>query len=191
MKRALPALLLVFLTLFCLSCKKKTPESDGRGAGCNKFVPGEVIVGFKNTVTMEEVFDYADNLNLPISRMFGFLFSSPWPIDSIPSMDTLLNTKPYIKSNGFAASVWLNVVSNVLTVSNPYWNMDAASQQDWLMTKKALGLTPILGGSNQLGGYIMVKVPVGKEKLWVEDLKTSSLVSWAELNCYMDINGFP
>ena len=100
-------------------------------------------------------------LNLPISQMFGFLFSSPWPTDSIPSMDTLLNTKPYIKSNGFAASVWLNVVSNVLTVSN------------------------------QLGGYIMVKVPVGKEGRWVEDLKTSPLVSWAELNCYIDINGYP
>ena len=106
-------------------------------------------------------------------------------------MDTLLNTKPYIKSNGFAASVWLNVVTHVLTVSNPYWNMDAASQQDWLKTKKTLSLTPILGGSDQLGGYIMVQVPIGKERRWVEDLKGSPLVSWTELNCYMQINGNP
>jgi hypothetical protein len=123
--------------------------------------------------------------------MFGFLFTSPWPTDSIPSMDTLLNTKPYIKSNAFSASVWLNVVTNVLTVSNPYWNMDTASQQDWLKTKKALGLTPTLGGSNQLGGNIMVKVPVGQERRWLEDLKASPLVTWAELNCYMDINSYP
>ena len=140
---------------------------------------------------MEDVFDYANNLHLPITRMFGFLFTSPWPTDSIPSMDTLLNTKPYIKSNGFAASVWLNVVTHVVTVSNPYWNMDAASQRDWLKTKKTLSLTPILGGSDQLGGYIMVQVPVGKEKRWVEDLKGSPLVSWTELNCYMQINGNP
>jgi hypothetical protein len=105
-------------------------------------------------------------------------------------MDTLLNTKPYIKNSGFAGSVWLNVVTNVLTVSNPYWNMDAASQQDWLKTKKALGLTPVLGGSGQAGSYIMVKVPVGKEKRWVEDLKASPLVRWSELNCYSDIT-FP
>jgi hypothetical protein len=191
MKRALPALLLVFLTLCCFSCKKKTPEGDGQGAGCSRFEPGEVIVGFKNTVTMEEAFDYANNLHLPITQMFGFLFASPWPTDSIPSMDTLLNTKPYIKSNGFSASVWLNVVTHVLTVSNPYWNMDAASQQDWLKTKKTLGFTPILGDSNQSGSYIMVKVPVGKERRWVEDLKGSPLVSWTELNCYMQINGNP
>src|ERR1700754_471480 len=29
--------------------------------------------------------------------MFGFLFASPWPADSIPPMDTLLNTKTYKK----------------------------------------------------------------------------------------------
>ena len=191
MKRTLPSLLLALLTLFCFSCKKKTPEGDGQGPGCSRFEPGVVLVGFKNTVTMEEVFDYANNLHLPITEMFGFLFASPWPADSIPPMDTLLNTKPYIKSNAFAASVWMNAVTNVLTVSNPYWNMDAASQQDWLKTKKALGLTPILGASNQLGGYILLKVPVGKEKRWVEDLKASPLISWTELNCYMDIDGYP
>jgi len=140
---------------------------------------------------MEDVFDYTNNLHLPISQMFSFQFASPWPTDSIPSMDTLLNTKRYIKSNGFSASVWLNVVTHVLTVSNPYWNMDAASQQDWLQTKKTLGLTPIPGGTDLSGGYIIVKVPVGKERRWLEDLKTSPLVSWTGLNCYMQISDYP
>jgi len=189
MKRTLPALLLVFLTLFCFSCKKKTPESDSQGAGCSRFVPGDVLVGFKNTVTMEEIFDYTNNLHLPIAQMSGFVFTSPWPADSIPTMTAFLNTQPYIKSNGFSASVWMSFNTNILTVSNPYWNMGAASQQAWLKTKRTLGLTQILGGSNLVD--LMVKVPVGEERRWVEDLKTSPLVSWAELNCYFNLNFYP
>ena len=170
-------------------CKKNSAgnPSPRQQPFCDSFVPGHVLVGYNNTVPMEEVFAYANANGLSIVQMTGFDFTSPRPADSIPSLQTLFNSKPYINSHGFLANIFADYRTRVVTIDNIYWDMTVSNQQDWVSTKNALGLTPVMGDSTNTP-YILLQVPAGLEKYWALNLRTNNRVKWTELDCYMQIN---
>jgi len=57
--------------------------------------------------------------------------------------------------------------------------MDPNNQQDWINTEKSLDLIDTKSDTKN----IVLKVPVGQEEYWLNNLKTNSMVTWAELNC--------
>ena len=57
--------------------------------------------------------------------------------------------------------------------------MNIINQQDWIKSEKALNLFDTKGGTKS----IVLKVSIGQEKYWVNQLKENSIVTWTELNC--------
>lgn len=152
---------------------------------CDRYVPGNVIAGIKSTVGAEEVFGLCNSLGLQIDQMTGFYYTSPYPKDSIPSLIAFLNTKPYITTRGFSATpsnIFAHYQTGIVKVLISFWDMTPANQQDWIKTKNALKLENEPNDRNML-----LLVPAGKEKSWADKLRLYNIVTWTELNCYVQL----
>lgn len=172
MRKILGCLLLLGL-LIGSACKKES-------AAPADFVKGMVLVGIKDGTATAKAFRLADSLNLPITQMSGFFYRSGLPNDSVAYIKRVLLTKPYLNKKGFTgdAGVRVNAVTKQLEVVDFFFDMDLASQQDWLATMAQLQLSP-LGNSTS---YMVLQVPEGQEQLWLVRLSSNSLVKWVELN---------
>lgn len=166
----------LFLIIGFFSCSKDKTESDNL---CLNYVKGDVIVGIKNTISIEQVFSLFNQLNLQIDQMNGFFYTSPFPQDSLLNLITFLNTKSYINTRNFSASAFVDYQTGIINVTTFFFNMNSSNQQDWIKTKKSLNLVDTKGETKD----IVLKIPVGQEKYWLKKLKTNSIVTWTELNC--------
>ena len=166
----------LFLIIGFFSCTKDKTESDNL---CPNYVKGEVVVGIKNTTSIENVFSLFDQLNLQIDEMNGFFYTSPYPQDSLTNLISFLNTKSYINTRDFSASAFVHYQTGIININTIFFDMDPDNQQDWVKTEKSLGLTDTKGDTKN----IVLKVPAGQEKYWLDNLKTNSIVTWTELDC--------
>jgi len=168
--------LLLFLIIGFFSCSKNKTESDDP---CPDYVKGEVVVGIKNTTSIENVFSKFNQLNLQIDEMNGFFYTSPYPQDSLTSLITFLNTKSYTNTRDFSASAFIHYQTGIINITTIFFDMDVNNQQDWISTEKSLDLIDTKSDTKN----IVLKVPVGQEEYWLNNLKTNSMVTWTELNC--------
>jgi hypothetical protein len=172
----------ILLALYIISCKKEsTPIKT-----CPDYVKGDVIVGIKNTTSIQEVFTLFSKLNLPIDQMDGFFFTSPYPKDSLTSLITYLNTKPYIHTRDFSANAYVHYQTGIINVVTSFFNLNPVNQQDLVKTIEALKLVDTKGDTKDL----FLKVPVGQETYWLKKLKENDMVTWTELNCIEQILPF-
>lgn len=170
------SILLVFLIISLFSCSKDKLQND---SSCTDYEKGDVIVGIKNTASIEEAFSLFNKLNLQVDELDGFFYTSPFPQDSLTSLLAYLNTKSYINTRNFSADAYVHYQTGIINVVTVFFNMNIINQQDWIKSEKALHLVDTNGGTK----YIVLKVSVGQEKYWVNQLKENSMVTWTELNC--------
>ncbi|WP_324675479.1 hypothetical protein [Hymenobacter sp. GOD-10R] len=166
------ALLLLVLPL--VSCEKDndvSPEEE------TEFVPGEVLVGIKETTMVPQTFALVNSRSLEILAISIPMYNSNLPSDSSAYVERALNAKPYINDKGWKASVIRNTNTGKLTVNMRLMNMNLANQRDWLATVQQLQLQ-----EQPTATSYHLKVPVGQEKKWVAELQQQSEVRWAELN---------
>ncbi|MBS1759372.1 MAG: hypothetical protein JST23_04535 [Bacteroidetes bacterium] len=167
-----------FLISICLlaSCSKIASDSNN---SCPNYVKGDVLVGIKNTASIEEVFSLFNQLNLEIDEMTGFYYTSPYPQDSLTVLINYLNTKPYINTRNFSASAFVHYQTGIINVTTLFFDMTLPNQQDWINNEKSLQLTDTKNDTKN----IFIKVAPGQENYWLKKLKNYNIVSWAELNC--------
>ena len=168
------ALLIFILSIF--SCSKRKLQNDDT---CSNYVKGDVVVGIRNTASIEEVFSLFYKLNLQIDQMGGFFYTSSYPQDSLTSLITYLNTKSYINTRSFSASAYVHYQTGIINVVTFFFNMNTINQQDWIRTEETLKLADTKGVTKN----IVLKVPIGQEKYWLNKLKENSIITWTELNC--------
>jgi hypothetical protein len=169
MKNVLAFLLLISV---CFSCTKTDKYNN-----CEHYIRGDLSVGIKDGVPIEEVFSLFNRLDVKISKMSIYSYTSPYPQDSLASLVSYLRTKPYFEQGTLSPNgVFLG---GVILLSTHFFDMTPANQQDWIATKNALHLTEKPG----LTKSVLLKVPEGKEKIWVFKLRPYDMVVWAELNC--------
>jgi hypothetical protein len=176
---------LAFLLLSGIpSCSKSKGSTGGNTADttCSDFTPGQLEVAVTPTSTIEEVFAHFDSLRLPISQIAYFAFFSPYPADSIPTLDSLLSHKPYFSQTNWNWAVKADSVGSV-TIDPVFELMDSASQADWIQTEKTLHLTAALPDSPN--GLLLVQVPNGMEKVWLQRLRGNALVYRVQLECWV------
>jgi hypothetical protein len=89
-----------------------------------------------------------------------------------------LNSKPYINTRGFSASVWAHYQTGVVYNTTILWDMTILNQQDYIQTKNSLRMTDKLSSTKN----ILIKVPVGQEVFWKDKFKSFSWVRWTDLN---------
>jgi hypothetical protein len=143
-------------------------------------------VGIKNTASIEEAFSLFNKLNLQVDQVSGFYYTSPYPKDSLANLIAYLNTKPYINTRNFSAtvsSVYSDYQTGVVTITNSLFGMTVTNQKDWINSKKLLMLVDKKTASKD----ISLKVPIGMEKYWLVKLKEYSIVTWTEFNCMIRI----
>ena len=177
---------LLLLGLAAGACQKEMPE-PAEPEDAYPFVAGELAVGIKEGVPITRAFRLADSLNFTITSLEGFFYNSNLPQDSLTYVRKVLLSKPYLNKNGFSAgsiyTVYFNSDDAKIRITNSFFEMDAASQQDWRATMQQLQLQ-ILPTTT---AYVRLKVPVGEEKYWRTELRTSPLVKWTELNSIVPI----
>jgi hypothetical protein len=66
---------LFFLLAGIISCSKDDTSTDNT---CSNYVRGNVLVGIKNTASMEDAFSLFNGLDLKIDEMSGFFYTSPY-----------------------------------------------------------------------------------------------------------------
>lgn len=159
-----------------ISCSKTT-SSDSNN--CANYVKGDVVVGIKNTASIEDVFSLFNKLDLKIDEMSGFFYASPYPQDSLTSLLNYLNTKPYINTRDFSASAYVHYQTGIINVTTFFFDMTLENQQDWISSKQSLNLTDTKGDTKN----ILIKVASGQENYWLKTLKQYNIVTWTELNC--------
>jgi len=118
--------------------------------------------------------------------MNGFFFTSPYPKDSLTSLITYLNTKPYIYTRDFSASAYVHYQTGAINVVTFFFNMNPVNQQDLIKTVQALKLVDTNGDTKD----IVLKVPVGEETYWLKKLRENGMVTWTQLNCIEQILPF-
>ncbi|HEY3403113.1 MAG TPA: hypothetical protein VGK59_06990 [Ohtaekwangia sp.] len=167
-KHTLFILLLLLLTVACSDDSK--PEPD--------FVPGDVLIGIKSTVTAEQVFDLMNGKQAFIYQMSGFYQHSTFPNDSLDFVVEELTDKSYFNTMGFSGgNAFIDAIDNRITVTQMFFNMNLSNQQDWLETMDKLQLVDEEGSK-----HVLIKVKPGREDETIEIFKSHEYVAWAMLN---------
>lgn len=174
---------LLFLGLTASACQKETVE-PAEPEDAYPFVAGELLVGIKEGVPITKAFRLADSLNFTITRLDGFFYNSNLPKDSVAYVKKVLLRKPYLNKGGFTAdNVYFNTTDAKIRITDSFFDMDRASQQDWVATMQQLQLVAWPSPTADM----QLKVPVGEEKYWRTELRTSPLVRWTELNSIIPV----
>ena len=142
------------------------------------FVPGDLLVGIKSNVSIDMVFDLMNEKGVIIDRMSGFFSYSLLPTDSLTFINDQLITKPYLNKGGWSNQVG-KIVNNRIQLNTIFFEMDLASQLDWLETIKKSQLEDL--GVDKL---LFIKVTPGTEKEWLAIFESHSYVRSVSLNWY-------
>ena len=167
--------IILFITVFfSISCKKNNSQDNID----RDFVKGDVLVGIDSTVQLEQLFSYVNSYSLTIDEINGFYYTTTIPKDSIPYIKSILNSKPYINTRGFSASIWPHYQTDIVHNTTTLWDMSTSNQQDYIQTKFLLRMTDMLFTTKNM----LIKVSTGQEIFWRNLFKTFPWVRWTDLN---------
>lgn len=143
------------------------------------FVPGDLIIGIKSTTSINSVFDLMNEKGVTIDEMSGFFNYSTLPNDSLDYINNELKDKVYLNKRGFnGGSAFISAIENRIIVTEFFFEMNTAAQQDWLTTMNVLKLNNLGNDTKNL----VIKVTPGTEEYWIKIFKAHPDVTWVELN---------
>ncbi len=185
MKNLFLILCISFVTCTFTGCKKEPHISNDTN---EKYAPGDLLIGINNNAALQVVFDSLNFFNLKIEVMHGFYYNCNLPKDSINSLINLLNQKAYINASaGWSAnshSVYFYPSENTIRITCSYFNMTSTHQTDFINTIISLNLVDRMYNAK----YFHLKVPIGSEKYWMNELKKYSFVKWTALNTIIQLD---
>jgi hypothetical protein len=180
-------LFLLILSLIVISCEK---EHDGEIIEEEKFVSGDLNVGFKEITSLKSSFDLVNTFGLEITDVWGHHYISDLPNDSIDYVIKILKTKQYLNNDVWKVikdgNVYNHYSSGKITVLCRMLNMGETNQKDWYKTVDELKLV-----EQPSVKVFYLKVPVGDEKVWRDRFRNQSMVKWAELYYVVEVNPWP
>jgi hypothetical protein len=168
--------LILFITLL-IGCSNKDQHNPLVGIPMPDHVPGDVIIGLQENVSLEEVADFILSFNnISIYNIVSFEYYSALPKERMDSLKSSLEAKPYIYSGDLRVSY----VDSLSKIKIDLWiiNFGIDDRKDWAITKEQFQLTHI-PYPYQVG---LLKVEYGKEEEWINILSQSNLFSFVELN---------
>ncbi|TXK48912.1 hypothetical protein FVR03_07480 [Pontibacter qinzhouensis] len=162
--------LLLFLPLFSCERADIAPEQP--------YAPTDVLLKTKGAVTIQDVFNFINTWDHEVSFMYGEVYTSALPPDSLDAVLAAINAKTYTSNETWSVSGYVHAPTATITLLPKFFDMHNRDHQtDWLATIGHLKL------EEQGNGYVLyVHVPAGEEKEWVNTYKQHAAVEWAELN---------
>jgi hypothetical protein len=197
MKRLKPVVFLL-CALVLAGCSRNSPIEpiipSPRPLGHAMFVPGEVVVGVDSVTTYAFFESFIDSLHLGIlewsyDEVIFWIEIPPGTADTIIaelSTDTLFSgiyQAGYPFSDSVSGKEYLHAIYK--------YGKDASDTTAGRIAVQNLGLTLRRVEVYSMGPYrnAVISVPLGREKHWVEKLKTYPFIRYAELNYYVYIWG--
>ena len=172
--------LLYFLILLLgvVSCARDDDNSS------EDFVAGMVVVGLKPSADIGTSFDFINKFDHKVYKYNCPYLTSSLPADQLQYILDYINSKPYtINEEYMAATGFINTETNEINVFVTLYEINNKNyQKDWLDTMTLLKLQEIQTKTDDIGeGVIYFVVPEGREKYWVNQFKSYSIVEWVEL----------
>lgn len=141
-----------------------------------RYESGTVLVGFKDSTTVESAFELFSGLGLTVKSLKGFNYRSNLPTDSLSFVRRVLESKTYLTETDYTVFV----ADGFITVLGFFNNLDSAKVADWEQAKAQLQLVSV-PYSYQDGN---IQTEPGQEIVWVKSLNKYPMVKWLELNYY-------
>jgi hypothetical protein len=140
------------------------------GGEVKQFVPGEVNFLLKDSVSFETLADtiYSYN-NLSIDNVSGLQYTSDFFPDSAQTIDSVLNSRAYINNLNVTVSYLQSGAKMMIAFGISNFNQDYIS--DWNSLVKRFNLEHLPSGSQEG----ILKVPDGRENLWINNLLHTKL----------------
>jgi hypothetical protein len=176
MKRCIYIIPALFALVFSCS-EDESPQTKEK-----RFVAGDVLVGIRAEVSIDQVFDLMNEKGVTIDMMSGFFTYSLLPNDSLDYINNQLATKSYLNQRGWNSQVG-SIVEDRIRLTTFFFEMDLPAQTDWLETMEKSQLKDLEAETKS----VLVKVTPGTEFEWIEFFKSHPYVTWTELNEYADI----
>ena len=177
MKRLINIIELLAITLALMSCDKDRDHRPG-------FVPGEVLILFNSSASWNSVYGLIDTLELEVIFLKDFGYYLKAPEDSIDTITSILNNKPYLTDGGMTFGILY--IDSTINITANFFDFDDSDNFDWVETVDHLNLTENLTGPFFKWGIL--SVPIGLEQYWIVQLNKFSIVSAVELNNYVNLN---
>lgn len=168
----------LLIVLSFTACKKKESNPD--------FVPGDLAVGFHDTTQIQTAFDLMNKNGLSVESVVGFTYSSPYPVDSVSGLIGFLNQKAYINRTGWGAAagnVYYYEKIKAVFIGCRLFDMNLANQEDFIKTLSEKQMDDLNGKTK----YFLLKVTIGQEQYWLDELSKAGCIKWAELNKYAHV----
>ena len=144
-----------------------------------RYELGTVLVGFKDSTTVESAFELFSSLNLTVKSLMGFDHQSNLPTDSLSFVRSALESKPYLTETDYT----IFVADGVIRIVGGFNNLDSAKMADWERTKTQLEIVSV--PSSYRDGNIQTES--GQEIFWVCHLSNYQIVKWLVLDYYVPI----
>ena len=173
---------LIILASFLIGCSNKDIPNNSEKPLLD-YVPGDVAIGLKDNVSLEEVANYIYSFkNISINQIVAFQYYSDLPKERMETIKFSLESKTYIW-NGTVRTSYIDSLSKIMV---EFWvgKFNYEDRKDWESSKELFLLThsPY---HYQVG---LLKVEIGKEEEWIQILSKSGLFSFVELNGIMHTN---
>jgi len=169
---------LFFLLLIFISLVACEDEEITNPFLIDQYVKGELVVGFVPQTEINSAFELMNKFNFYIDHIYGFEYYSPWSPDSLEYLTQYLTSLSYLNHQGFGPGVFYNELENKIIIMPYFYGMNLINQLDWLNQVDNLELID----SDTSFAHMLIKVPVGEEISWIEELEKSEIVEWVELN---------
>lgn len=170
---------IILLAALFVTCSKDPEIKE------NKFVPGDLIVGIKADADLKTVLDVFNQLNFEIKQMQGFYYSINLPADSLAPLLNYLNSKPYINiPDAWKAYAFYVPSEKVIKICSGFFNMSKIAQYDLLNTIQQKHWID----RHEDYKYIFLKIPVGTERYWENELLKYPFIKWSELNVLSSVS---
>jgi hypothetical protein len=147
------------------------------------FRPGDLLIGIKSDISIDLAFDLMNEKEIAIDVMYGFSTYSLLTIDSLTFINNQLIAKPYLNNGAYNNQVG-KVVDNRIELNTTFFEMDLASQLDWLETIKKSQLRDL----EAIHKILVVRVEPGTEKEWKEIFESHPYVKSVSLNWSVKVN---
>jgi len=147
------------------------------------FVPGEIVLGFRDTTSLRTCVRFCASKGLSINKASGFRFlTDSISADSAQDIQNVLSGKHYL--NG--GPIYLK---NGRVVVSFFRDLDSDLLQDWETTSRLLGFQEASGGATEGALKLVVStVSIGSEHEWIRSLSGEPLLWFIGLNVVYTIN---
>ncbi|GBD88320.1 hypothetical protein BMS3Abin03_02255 [bacterium BMS3Abin03] len=153
-----------------------------------EFVPGQVVVGFEDSVSLHSADEFIYNLGFTSDTMYFDSSFSVWVrVDSGKAIDY---ENIILQITGVCAAFERTYPYDDIDSTKSYLLVCFDGTVDTVFAKDRIESVPNLIVSRVLmhSKMSLINVPVGREIFWRDSLRTLSIIKWAELNYIAHIN---